>query len=125
MILKLAWRNLWRNKKRSFITISSIAIAVFLAVFMRAMQLGMYSNMIKNVVGSYAGYVQVHAKGFWEEQNLEHTFILNDTLLNKINSVKGVKHSIPRLQTFSLASSKELVKGFLFKELKWKKNNFY
>jgi len=124
MILKLAWRNLWRNKKRSFITISSIAIAVFLAVFMRAMQLGMYSNMIKNVVGSYAGYVQIHAKGFWEEQNLEHTFILNDTLLNKINSVKGVKHSIPRLQTFSLASSKELSKGVFIQGVEMEKEQF-
>ena len=64
MLVKLAWRNLWRNKKRSIITISSITIALFLAVAMRSMQLGMYSNMIKNVVGSYVGYAQIHANGF-------------------------------------------------------------
>lgn len=111
MILKLAWRNLWRNKKRSFITISSIAIAVFLAVFMRSMQLGMYDNMIKNVVGSYAGYVQVHAKDFWEEQNLEHSLTLDNNILQSIKTVKGVKQVLPRLQTFSLAASNELSKG--------------
>jgi len=111
MILKLAWRNLWRNKKRSIITISSIAIAVFLAVFMRSMQLGMYSNMIKNVVGSYSGYVQVHANGFWEEQNLDNSLALNTELINKIKKVEGVQQIIPRLQTFSLGSSNELSKG--------------
>lgn len=111
MILKLAWRNLWRNKKRSIITISSIAIAVFLAVFMRSMQLGMYSNMIKNVVGSYSGYVQVHANGFWEEQNLDNSLELNTELIDKIKKIEGVAQIIPRLQTFSLGSSKELSKG--------------
>ncbi len=111
MILKLAWRNLWRNKKRSIITISSIAIAVFLAVFMRSMQLGMYDNMIKNVVGSYSGYVQVHAKDFWEEQNLDHSLTLDNSILQSIKTVKGVKQVLPRLQTFSLAASNELSKG--------------
>ena len=111
MLLKLAWRNLWRNKKRSLITISSIGIAVFLAVFMRAMQLGMYDNMIKNVVGSYSGYVQVHTKGFWEEQNLDNSLVLDKKLADQIKSVDGVEHIIPRLQTFSLASSDDLSKG--------------
>ncbi len=111
MILKLAWRNLWRNKKRSIITISSITIAIFLTVFMRSMQLGMYDNMIKNVVGSYSGYVQVHAKGFWEEQNLDNSLVLNDALINKTKNVMGVNNVIPRLQTFSLGADDEISKG--------------
>ena len=68
MLIKLAWRNIWRNKKRSFITITAIVVAVFLAILMRSMQLGMYDNMIQNVVGSYSGHVQIHFNGFWEEQ---------------------------------------------------------
>ena len=67
MLIKLAWRNIWRNKKRSFITITAIVVAVFLAILMRSMQLGMYDNMIQNVVGSYSGHVQIHSNGFWEE----------------------------------------------------------
>ena len=38
MLIKLAWRNIWRNKKRSIITITAIVIAVFLAVVMRSLQ---------------------------------------------------------------------------------------
>lgn len=121
MLFKLAWRNLWRNKKRSIITISSIAIAVFLAVFMRSMQLGMYDNMIGNVVGSYSGYVQVHANGFWEEQNLDNSLELTVELENKIKNIEGVVNIIPRLQTFSLASSDELSKGVLIQGVELEK----
>ena len=121
MLLKLAWRNLWRNKKRSIITISSIAIAVFLAVFMRSMQLGMYANMIKNVVGSYSGYVQVHAHGFWDEQNMDNSLLLDQKLVENVQQIDGVKNLIPRLQTFSLGSSDELSKAVLIQGVEMEK----
>mgnify|MGYP005829621129 CR=1 FL=1 len=70
MIFKIAWRNIYRNKKRSLITITSIFAALFLIIFMRALQFGFYDNLIKTVVESYAGYVEVHAKGFWDNHDL-------------------------------------------------------
>ena len=121
MLFKLAWRNLWRNKKRSIITISSIAIAVLLAVFMRSMQLGMYDNMIKNVVGNYSGYIQVHADGFWENQNLENSLLLDNKLIDKIKSSRGVDDVIPRLQTFSLAATNKLSKGIFIQGIELEK----
>ena len=68
MILKIAWRNIWRNKKRSLITVASILIAIFLSLIMRSMQLGTYKGMIDNVVGSYTGYIQLHHKGYWDNR---------------------------------------------------------
>ncbi len=111
MILKLAWRNIWRNKRRSTITIVSIVIAVFLAIFMRSIQLGMYANMIRNVVGNYSGYVQVHAKGYWEEQSINNGFVVNQDLQDQIKSVNGVVDIVPRLSNFALASANNLTKG--------------
>ena len=130
MLLKLSWRNLWRNKKRSVITISSITIALFLAVFMRSFQLGMYSNMINNVVGSYTGYVQIHSKGFWKEQSLDNSFEVSKILINDINSIDGVDNVLQRIETFSLASVDDKTKAVLIqglnieqeqKMLDWKK----
>ena len=66
MIVKLAWRNIWRNRRRSFITVTSISFAVILALFMRSMQLGSYERMIDNAARFYTGYAQIHANGYWD-----------------------------------------------------------
>ena len=113
MLIKLAWRNIWRNKKRSLITISAIFIAVFLCIILRGLQLGMYDNMINNVVGSYSGYIQIHSKGFWDEQIVDNSFSADKDFLNEIESIDGVSNTLQRIQSGSLASLSDLSK-FVF-----------
>jgi putative ABC transport system permease protein len=113
MLIKIAWRNVWRNKRRSFITIAAIFIAVFLAILMRSLQLGMYENMIKNVVGSFSGYVQIHSKGYWEDKNINNSFEVSESVLNSINKIEGVSNIIKRVQTGVLSSNNKLSK-FLY-----------
>ena len=50
MLLTLAWRNIWRNKRRTLITIASVAFAVFFAVAMQSIQKGVWDHMLDNVV---------------------------------------------------------------------------
>ena len=111
MIFKIAWRNIYRNKKRSLITITSIFAALFLIIFMRSLQFGFYDNLIKTVVESYAGYVEVHAKGFWDNQNLENSMVVDNELIKNIESVNGVENTVERLQSFSLISTGEKTRG--------------
>ena len=113
MLLKLAWRNIWRNRKRSLITILAIFIAVFLAIVMRSLQLGMYDNMIGNVVSSFSGYVQVHSAGYWDEKVVDNSFVLDQELVKKVSAVEGVKNTLQRIQSGSLASNEDLSK-FVF-----------
>ena len=113
MLLKLAWRNIWRNRKRSLITILAIFIAVFLAIVMRSLQLGMYDNMIGNVVSSFSGYVQVHSAGYWDEKVVDNSFVLDQELVEKVSAVEGVKNTLQRIQSGSLASNEDLSK-FVF-----------
>ena len=113
MLLKLAWRNIWRNRKRSLITILAIFIAVFLAIVMRSLQLGMYDNMIGNVVSSFSGYVQVHSAGYWDEKVVDNSFVLDQKLVEKVSAVEGVKNTLQRIQSGSLASNEDLSK-FVF-----------
>ncbi len=111
MIFKIAWRNIYRNKKRSLITITSIFAALFLIIFMRALQFGFYDNLIKTVVESYAGYVEVHAKGFWDNQNLENSMVVDNELIKNIETVNGVENTVERLQSFSLISTGDKTRG--------------
>ena len=113
MLLKIAWRNVWRNKRRSLITAAGIFIAIFLAILMRSLQLGMYDNMIKNVVGSFTGYVQLHAKGYWNEKNIDNSYKLNQSTVDEIKNINGVSNVIKRIQTGVLSSNNNLSK-FLY-----------
>jgi len=112
-LLKIAWRNLWRSKRRTILTMTSIILAACMAMFTRSMQKGSYQNMISNAVKLSTGYFQVQAKGYWENKSINKTFINSETLLNEIKSQKGVDIVAPRLESFALVSSGKHTKGAL------------
>ncbi len=113
MYLRLAWRNIWRNRRRTLITAASVFIAVLLALVMRSAQLGAYQRMIDNVVGFYTGHIQVHAKGYWDDQTLDNSFSPNDTLTSILDHQQDIIHVVPRLESFALASTNDLTEGTL------------
>lgn len=121
--IKLAWRNIWRNKKRSLITIGSIFFAVLFAIILRSMQLGMYDKMIDSVVRSWFGYIQIHEKGYWEEQSLENTFERNITLEEELTKQNEIENVIPRVEGFALLSYSEKVRGIHLAGIEPEKEN--
>ncbi len=110
-IIKIAWRNIWRNKRRTLITIASIMFALFFAIIMRGFQVGSYAKMKENAIKSYSGYIQIHKKGYWEDKNINNVFSIDPELITKLESNKKVKDIIPRLESFALASSGDATKG--------------
>ncbi len=113
MLLKLAWRNIWRNKRRTFITAASILFAVFFASFVRSIQKGAWDNMIDNVVNFYFGYAQVHQDGYWAEQSLDKAFVLKPDMRDLPKEVSSLEEVVPRIESFALASHEEQTHGVL------------
>lgn len=113
MLSLLAWRNIWRNRRRSLITMASVLFAVFFAVFLRSMQIGTYDNMIENVVGYYSGYIQVHKSGYWKEQIIDHSVEYSDSLLSYFDQIEGVTQAQPRLESFALGAYQNGTKGLM------------
>ena len=111
--LKMAQRNLWRNKRRTAITISSIFFAVLFAIIMRSFQLGSYSLMIRNAIEQYYGYIRIQHPDFADDPSLENTFEFDQSLPETISKVPNVKAVTARLETFALASSGSITKGVL------------
>lgn len=103
MILKLAWRNLWRSKRRTLITSSAVFLAAFLSIAMNSLQQGMHEQMIQNVVGYYSGYVQIHQDGYWAEQTIDNSFAVETGIQKIVNDHPSVERSVPRLESFALA----------------------
>lgn len=110
---KMAWRNVWRNKRRTLITTASILFALFFAVLMRAMQLGSYGNMVDNVVQAYTGYIQVFDEAYKGDESIENTIELEQSLLSKIENHENITAAVPRLESFALASSGNQTKGVM------------
>ncbi len=104
MLFRLAWRNIWRNKRRTFITLASILFAVLFASLMESLQKGAWNNMINNIVTFHMGYIQVHQKGYWDEQTLDYAFPL-DAAISRTQGLQGVADALPRLESFALAST--------------------
>ena len=104
LALRLAWRNLGRNRRRSLITGAAIAFALFFAVILRSLQLGVYNHMVATVVGSMSGYVQVSDTAYWPSQNLDYALYENPAWLEKLRADGDVASAYPRLQGFSLVT---------------------
>ncbi len=108
---KIAWRNLWRNRRRTIITSASIFFAVFFAVVMRSYQLGSYDHMISNVIESFTGNLQVQNIKYKDNPLIDNSFDYNDTLASAISAIGKVISVTPHLESFTLASSGLQTKG--------------
>ena len=111
-IFKIAWRSLWRNRRRTILTTASVVLSISLALFMRSMQFGSYEQMIKAGVNQ-VGDLQIHDNGYWENQSLDRAFFEPKGMEKTFESIPGIKNVIPGLQTFSLASYGNQTKGIL------------
>lgn len=114
MLFLIAWRNIWRNKRRTFITSGSVFFAIILAVFMRSATEGVYEGMIDNVVSFSSGYIQIHQKGYWDERSIENALVVKQSLLENLKKEPSVTYYSPRLESFALASFNQKTKGIAF-----------
>ncbi|MCB9235109.1 MAG: ABC transporter permease [Bacteroidia bacterium] len=110
MLLKLAWRNLWRNKRRTLITMGSVFFAVIFAVNMKAIKEGSYTRIMDNMIGKFVGYVKIQGAGYREEQTLDNSFADGEQLRQSILSDERVAGMVPKIETVSLISSNEFTK---------------
>ncbi len=105
LILRLAWRNLWRQPRRTWLTIGAMVFSNVLLVFMMSLQLGTYGLMIDNTLQMFTGHLQVQAPGYKDEQKMR---LIVDDVVSTADELRRELHSdtiAARATTFALASS--------------------
>ena len=107
LVIGLAWRNVWRNKRRSLLTFLTIMAGCTMILFMRSLQNGGYKQMIEDSVAPLSGHVQVHEKGFWKNSTLEYAFPDNTALIENIKKMNKVKEVSRRIHAGGLLIFKD------------------
>ena len=101
----IAWRNLWRNRRRTWLSAGAVAFAVGLTGFAMAMQAGMYSTQIDSATGFFAGHVQLKRQDYIDRSRFEHTIDGITPLMRDLESRPGVLSVASRVEAFALASA--------------------
>lgn len=102
MVLKLSWRNIWRNKRRSFITIMSVFFAVFLSVVMMGLKVGIHERLMNNMLGSYIGFAQIQQVDYWDERSIDNSFELTERLKQEIENHQEILAYSNRIESGAL-----------------------
>jgi len=72
MILKLAYRNIWRNKRRTLVILVSIVIGVVVLMLVDTLSLGMVRQILDNQVNLHITHIQIHRKGFSDDPAIKN-----------------------------------------------------
>ena len=68
--LRLAWRNLWRHKRRTWLTALAMIFSNVLLIFLISLQFGSYDVMINNTLQAFGGHIQVQHEGYYDNPKL-------------------------------------------------------
>ena len=105
ILIKLAWKNLLRHKRRSIIAATAMGIGLAALIFADALWLGMEHNMVKTATASFLGDGQIHREGFSDEQAVELTVNQLDAVVANLRREGIVAHFTLRTFAFGMITS--------------------
>jgi ABC-type lipoprotein release transport system permease subunit len=109
-LLQLAWRNLWRNPRRTFITMAAIALGYAMLMFVACLMAGLRWQMIENGTRLVLSQIQVHAPGYYPNRSMQKTIGGGKgtdvgALLTAIDADPRVYAAAPRVYGYGLVNS--------------------
>jgi ABC-type lipoprotein release transport system permease subunit len=104
---RLAWRNLWRHPRRTWLTLGAMVFSNVLLVFMISLQVGMYGLMIENTLKVYTGSLQVQAPGYKDDGKMRQIVPDVESLADKLRAGLDLESVSARGIAFALASSED------------------
>jgi ABC-type lipoprotein release transport system permease subunit len=102
---RLAWRNLWRRKRRTWLTVGAMVFSNILLVFMISLQIGMYGMMINNTLRAQTGHLQVQAPGYKDDHKIRQVVPNIQRLAEDLRQGLATDEVAARASAFALVSS--------------------
>ena len=111
IVSMLAWRNLWRNHRRTIVMVSAITIGVWAMIFMTALMRGMVNDMIRDGIRTLPGHVQVHHPDFRDDPSINNLIPMSDAALTAAFSASDLEGWSSRVKVPAIISSERESRG--------------
>ncbi|HEX5624674.1 MAG TPA: FtsX-like permease family protein [Saprospiraceae bacterium] len=105
LLIKVAWRNIWRNKKRSAIIIAAIGIGLFAGIFLIAFYNGMIEERIRMAIEQEISHLQLHHPEFNKDHDPAFIIPQGPSVLQSIRSNPDVKAATGRIALYGMIAS--------------------
>jgi putative ABC transport system permease protein len=107
LFFNMAWRNVWRNRRRSLLTVMAISLGLGFNIFMRAIGDGFHEQMVDNSVRSHIGHLVVHRAGYHDDPGINRTLPGPGEVSKAVESLPGLRAYSLRVLGDGLASTAE------------------
>ncbi len=111
ILLLLAWRNLWRNHRRTLIMLSAVIVGVWAMIFMTALTMGMVNDMIEDSISVLPGHVQVHHPDYLDDPNIANLLPMPDAAIEERFGSAGFLAWSSRIKVPAVVSSERDSRG--------------
>jgi ABC-type lipoprotein release transport system permease subunit len=111
-ILTLAWKNVWRNRRRSLITLTALSLSLMLMQGFHNLAVGSYARMIDSGVRAGSGHIALY-RGDYNRSRDEALTYAGADLLKQLSTVTEVANVLPRIYLPGLAQSSRESRGIL------------
>ena len=111
MILSISWRNIWRNKTRSFVVITAVALGICAGVFSTAFMKGMMDQRTQSAISTEISHIQIHRQNYRQENSLQLYMNESEAVVEQIKKINHVKGVSQRIIIQSMIASAETSSG--------------
>ena len=108
---RLAWRNLWRNHRRTIVMLAAISLGAWAMIFMTALMRGMVRDMIDDGISAMPGHVQVHNREFRDDPSVANLIPVSDSSIVALFDGAGIEHWASRVRVPAVVTSERESRG--------------
>ena len=105
MLILLAWKNVWRKKKRSLIIIAAITFGLWGGLFSGAVMIGSMESMVETAVSRSISHIQIHKPDYEKDKDVRNVLPDGIKVLNQVRSVDKVEAVAGRTLVMGMAAS--------------------
>ncbi|PLX96630.1 MAG: ABC transporter permease, partial [Desulfuromonas sp.] len=107
MLIKLAFLNLGRNRRRTLLTLSSLVISAAMLILSLGIFSGMFADMLSSATDNYTGHITISRPDYQQEHDLYLNFSPAPALLDQLQHTPGITGLSERLRAFGLLSGQD------------------